>query len=169
MHRLILDASVVISWCDELQDLVVLESILDSGYAPVTTKTVMNEVLTDGPQVDRVRDKSEIVRTDPVRQEELSNRFLGLGSGELSVLALGERYDSSDVEYSCVLDDGRARNVCDRLDLELMGSIGVFRELVAKGSMDLGKADSLICEMKANGTRLPENHRELIQSPPTSD
>jgi len=169
VHRLILDASVIISWCDELQDLIVLESILDNGFAPVTTETVMNEVLSDGPQVDTVRAKSEIVRTDPERREELSNRYLGLGSGELSVLALGEEYDSSGVEYSCVLDDGRARTVCDRLNLALMGSIGVFRELVEEGAMELDEADSLIQNMKSNGTRLPENHLELIQPATVSD
>lgn len=169
MHRLILDASVIISWCDELGDLVVLESILDAGFTPVTTETVMNEVLSDGPLLDRVEAESEIIRTDPVRREELSNRYLGLGSGEVSVLVLGERYESNGTKYSCVLDDGRARKVCGRLNLELTGSIGVFRELVEQDVMELEKADSVVQEMKANGTRLPENHRELIQPTPVSD
>lgn len=163
MHRLILDASVIISWCDELGELVVLESILEAGYAPVTTETVMGEVLSDGPMVDRVRSESEVVATDPGRRDELSNRYLGLGSGELSVLVLGEEYESNGSEYFCVLDDGRARTVCERLDLELKGSLGVFRDLIAEGVMELEEADALVREMKANGSRFPEDHLELLQ------
>jgi len=169
VHKLILDASVVISWCDELEDLIVFESILDSGYTPVTTETVMDEVLSDGPHVERVRAESEIIRTDPVRREELSNRYLGLGSGEVSVLALGEKYESMDVDYSCVLDDGRARNVCDRLELKLMGTLGVFRELIDAGVLEFEQADALVSEMKTKGTRLPKNHRQLIRPTVASD
>jgi len=169
VHRLILDASVIISWCDELEDLVVLESLLDSGFAPVTTETVMDEVLSDGPLVERVRAESEIVSTDAGRREELSNRYLGLGRGELSVLTLGEQYDRDGVEYSCMLDDGRARTVCERIGLELSGTLGVFRDLIEQGTVTLEVADSVIQEMKENGTRLPSNHQELIQPAPVSD
>ncbi|MFC6825659.1 hypothetical protein [Halopelagius fulvigenes] len=169
MHRLILDASVIISWCDELEDLVVFDSIIDCDYAPVTTETVMDEVLSDGPMVERVQSESEVVNTDPDRREELSNRYLGLGRGELSVLALGEKYESSGSTYSCVLDDGRARTVCERLELELMGSLGVMRELIRAESIAFEQADALVQEMRANGTRLPENYRELLQPTPATD
>jgi predicted nucleic acid-binding protein len=169
VHKLILDASVVISWCDELEDLIVFESILHNGFAPVTTETVMEEVLSDGPHIERVKDESEIVQTDPAHREELSNRFLGLGSGEVSVLALGEKYESMDVGYSCVLDDGRARNVCNNLDLNLTGTLGVFRELVDVGALEFKQADALVSEMKANGTRLPKNHQQLIRPTAPSD
>lgn len=163
MPKLVLDASLVISWCIELNDPVIFDNLREAGFEFLIPERVVDEVETRNPVSEHIFRNSEIVECESDRHKEVSNRFFRLGSGEIAVLAVGEELENMDEEYFCVLDDRLARRACDRLDLEYSGSIGLLGELVNRNQFEFDRADELIQEMKDSGTHLPDNHTELLQ------
>ena len=163
MPKLILDASLVICWCEELEESIVFDGILESDLDPVMPERVVDEVKSDNSISEFVIGNSERRTCDEERYQDLSNRFFRLGSGEKAVLVLGERFNDAGEEYYCVLDDGRARKACAKLDLELIGTIGICKELIEQDFLEFEEAAEIIQEMKDSGTHLPENHRELLR------
>lgn len=162
MPKLVLDASVVICWCEELRDTIIFDKLTGTGSTHYIPQRVLEEVESDNQVADHVVENSDIVRCNGDRHRELSNRYFRLGSGEIAVLAVGEEFHENGDRYYCVLDDARARETCENLGLNLRGTIGLFSELISEGELTFEHADELIQEMKDNGTRLPENHRELL-------
>ncbi len=86
--------------------------------------------------------------TDPAPREVASLEYLGLGAGEISVIALAvERGD-------CLLaiDDQRARKAAERLDLNVTGTLGVLIE--AKRSGIIPSISPMIDEIQLTNFRL---------------
>ena len=51
-------------------------------------------------------------------------------------MSLALKYKEQKKEYYCVLDDNAARNVADRLNLNVTGSIGLLLILKEKGLLE---------------------------------
>lgn len=168
MTKLLLDASIVISWCEELSDLILFEGLLKCGYEIVLPKMVVNEVLYDKEKnqmnniTKKVLNKAKIRNCDRKRHEKLSNRYFRLGEGEIAVLTLGEYFERKNKSYCCILDDQRAREVCRELNLILKGTLGLCNILIEKGIIKKSKADKIIQKMKEKGARLPEDHQKYL-------
>lgn len=163
MPKLVLDASLIISWCVELYEPTIFDKLLEAGFNPLIPERVEVEVESRNPVTEHVIGNSEIVECEAERHDELSNRYFRLGSGELAVLTVGEELEKGDEDYFCVLDDRLARQAADELELEYTGTIGLLGILVKKELFEFQRADALIQEMKDLGTRLPVNHTELLQ------
>lgn len=169
MPKLVLDASLIISWCVELNDPVIFDHLLDAGFEPLIPDGVAEEIETRNDLTEHVFENSEIIESDETRREELTNRFFRLGSGEITVLVVGEELQKSDEEYICILDDRIARQAADKIDLEYTGTVGLLGILIGKDMLEFERADELIQEMKDFGTWLPENHTELLRETAEKD
>lgn len=161
MTKLLIDASVAICWCEEISDLSIMEDLVDLGYDIVLTKQVKEEITSNGTNnlYERLIETSVIREVDESKLESQKIRYPRLGSGEISVLILGRSLDEEGDDFLCVLDDGNARDACN---INHTGTLGLLKILVNEDRRTLDEADSLVIEMKKNGTRLPENHRELL-------
>lgn len=164
MPKLVLDASLIISWCVEFHDPVIFDKLLEAGYEPLIPEQVADEVETENPITEHVFRNSELVECKAERHNELSNRFFRLGSGEIAVLTEGEALGKSSQDYFCVLDDRLARQAAKKLELEYTGTIGLMAILVRNDFIEFERADELIQEMKDMGTRLPDNHNKLLRA-----
>ena len=96
---------------------------------------------------DKVRDEVGSGRTAPLLKScksftrlrnhdgldlnSVSARFPYLGPGEVNVLAWGVHLKREGLPYRCVLDDKRARQAADTIQIEKTGTIGLLRFLEA--------------------------------------
>jgi predicted nucleic acid-binding protein len=162
---LILDATSLICWADELCDDILFRELQTLGYNFIIPQRVISEVKFDtleDPQIAMSVKKNAEIRDAPDKMyQELSNRYLGLGPGELSVISIAKKLDSN-IEFYCILDDKSARNACKRLDIDKKGQIGLVAELVKEDRINKTKGTQILEEMKQGGTILPENHIELL-------
>jgi len=161
--KLVIDASVLISWCDELSDRVIFEKLMDSGYSIVVPERVEEEVSGESELYQDILSSCEVVQCDEEVYQKLNSRYVRLGSGELAVLTIGKGLEKQGEGYFCLLDDRRARDICRKIDLELKGTIGTLGLLVREGQIKLSEADSILSQMKESGTRLPKNYEELLR------
>ncbi len=164
MTKLILDASILISWIEELEKPIIFNKLLEAEYEIVIPQNVIEEVDTNNSITEDILNNSKIIKCDKNRHEELSNRYFRLGDGELAVLTLGEKFDNKNKEYFCCLDDGRAREACEKIGLNLKGTLGILGKLIEREKISFRKADKLIKEAKEAGTYLPENHKSMLRS-----
>lgn len=163
MPKLILDASIIISWGVELNDSVIYDKLREAEFEHLIPKNVADEVVSKNSVTEHIFNHSEIVKCERNRFEELSSRYFRLGSGELAVLTIGVGLSKDGDEYFCVLDDKLAREAADKLELEYIGAIGLLGILVEQKLIDFERAEELIRIMKDRGTRLPDNHTELLK------
>lgn len=84
--------------------------------------------------------------------KQLRSVYLGLGDGELGVLALTLHLNSMGVNATPVLDDRRARKVAER-DLELAphGTVWLVKQMAETSSLDRSKAISIIRSLRDRG------------------
>jgi len=84
--------------------------------------------------------------------KQLRSVYLGLGDGELGVLALALHLNSMGVNATPVLDDRRARKVAER-DLELAphGTVWLVKQMAETSSLDRSKAINIIRSLRDRG------------------
>lgn len=163
MSKLIFDASQAISWAEELEDTVIFDKLVEAGFEPILPERVAEEVESDNEVAEHILSQSETRRCSDEIFDKISDRHFRLGDGELAVLAIGEELENNGDDYFCVLDDGLARDACEHRELEYTGTIGLVAMLVDEDLIDLDEGNRLIEEMKAGGTHLPDNHKELLR------
>jgi len=164
LSRLIVDSSFVICLVEEVKDSFIYDNLQSLGYEFILPHRVINEVTSDSSLFERITTESTVKDCDISIYTALENRFFRLGKGELSVLALGKEYHKNKKSYYCVLDDKIAREACQKIGLNMKGTIGLCNILIENKVMNHSKADQLIKDMKRSGMRLPDNHRCLLTS-----
>lgn len=80
--------------------------------------------------------------------QNLTNRFPTLHSGEISVIA--HTYDNP-TKYVCIIDDGKAREVAEKLHLPLKGLFGLLLDLYARKEIDMYRLKN-ICQKINNSS-----------------
>lgn len=164
MTKLVLDASIIISWCEELKDLKIMEELGSLGYDFIVPEEVVDE-LSDNEMTASVLEEASIEDVDQDQKHMLGTRYPMLGSGELAVMVLGKSLEKDGEDYLCVIDDGVARKKCENMGLNRTGTIGLFKTLHHEEVYTLTECGEMVDTMKENGTRLPSNSLELIENP----
>lgn len=162
MQKLILDASIVISWVHELEDLTVLELLLEIGYIAIIPQRVSDEIKSESGVVGQMYDLCEIKTCEEKKFQEISNRYFRLGSGEKAVIALGLELEEKESDYTCVVDDKLAREACEDESIEYTGQIGLLKILIQAGSLRIEEAVEFLSRMEDEGAWLPPDWRELL-------
>lgn len=163
MAKIILDTSIIITWCNELQNLVICEKIQKCGYEVIVPKKVSDEILDRNMPIKKLLDRTKILPCDEDTFSKYSNRFFRLGKGEVAVITLGTELKEKDSKFYCVLDDDYARNACEKLDLDYIGNIGLVGILIDNEKVGFQRGIKLLETMKEEGTRLPENYEILLE------
>lgn len=167
MTTLILDATSLICWSDELCDDLLFQKLQELEYQFIVPQRVISEVNfeeLEQPEIAKsVKKKAEIREASDEKHRELSNRYIGLGKGELSVIVIAKALEDVEKNY-CVLDDKSARNTCEKLGLNKKGQIGLVVELVKESKISEKEGQTILDQMKDGGTILPENFKELLQN-----
>lgn len=164
MTKLILDASIVISWCIELEDLIIYDGLAGLGDEFVIPERVRTEIEPGNRLYEKVLSSALAKQCDRELFEQLSARHFRLGKGELSVISLGMESEKAGRDYLCVVDDSLARSACGQHHLDYTGNIGLCRILVEENSLAFEEATSTLEKMRLGGSRIPKNHPELLCS-----
>lgn len=164
MIKLLLDASAIISWCEELESLEIKEMLESKGYELVITEKVEEEVLeNEVTSLHReVVESVEIVSPDKETYRRLYSIKPRLGEGEVSIICVGKELDQAREDYLCVLDDKLARETCEDEDIHRTGSIGLLNLLIADNLITENEAKQKLRIMDKNGARLPDNFEDLV-------
>jgi predicted nucleic acid-binding protein len=88
----------------------------------------------------------------PAGADELGRRYPQLGPGEISVLAWVQEQPKGTA-VACVLDDGLARRVADRLGLLYTGLVGLLERLVEHGRLTTAEQSGILAQLQVKGFR----------------
>ena len=161
--KLILDASVFIAFYTELKMEYLLTSMQKQGYEILVPEYILrNEIKTDLDMLHEAIEKGEIRILPQIRDEdieELRFRFPFLNRGELEVIWWGKYFKRVSKNYWCVLDDGKARKAAQKLEIEIIGTLGIIETL---NELEIISKDERkeICEKLGNkGFRMPKGYQ----------
>nr|MDO8046014.1 hypothetical protein [Candidatus Baldrarchaeota archaeon] len=158
--KLILDSSVLIAFYTELGRPELLHLLKDFGYDLLIPRGVFREVSLD-PSFDRIqndiRDKLVLLNELTGREiGELKSRYISLGLGELEVIWWGKHFKGRNEDYVCALDDLKARKIAKKLELNIIGTLGIIKLLNKFGVISKDELFKLYKTLKAKGFRLPD-------------
>lgn len=89
-------------------------------------------------------------------------RYFSLGKGEKSIMSLGLKYKDQSSDYYCVIDDKYARKVANKLNLNLIGSIGLLLLLKEKGL--LGNPNEIVNKIRQSSFRISDKILEELNA-----
>ena len=87
---------------------------------------------------------------------KLKMRYPNLGDGELSILQWGLNL-SGQHSYYCILDDLQARKVAKKLNLSVLGSIGLIILVKEENDFSKDKIEEIIKSIDESNFRISEN------------
>ena len=94
---------------------------------------------------------------------QLRNVYLGLGDGELGVLALTLHLRNAGVNAIPVLDDRRARRIAERdLNLAPHGTVWLVKQMAETSSLSKSRAVSIIRSLRSRGFYITDDIVEAI-------
>lgn len=143
---LLLDTSSAIAFLEMVDRADLLTDLIDMGHEIELPPAVIDE-LDDDDTIQKLDDLDGVIFLTAVpssQVDDLKNRYPTLGSGEIAILVRGGVLSEKDVDYVCVLDDGRARNAAKRLDRSLTGTVGLLNALRDEGKITPKERDELL-------------------------
>jgi len=161
----VLDTSSVIAFYDELADPALLLAWTSIGHELCLPRQVFNEIGNCDRthklvNPDIANGKIRILDLiDGLTLSALSKRYPYLGQGEISVIATGIHLMGS-ARYFCVLDDRKARDVAMKLNLPVVGTVGLLDKLVDKGHLDVSRRNECLRQLRSCGFRLGQEIRD---------
>lgn len=124
----IFDTSSIVCIFREVQYPKILDACKDLGYRFSITSQVYEEI-TKNPEtlqhLEAYGDVDIIRDGDAERYERLAKRYPWLHKGELSVLCAAVAKKRDNKRYYCVIDE-RARNLRDKLQIRVTGTVGLI-------------------------------------------
>ena len=155
----ILDSSVIIAFYSELKQPDLLHEWTKLGHDLYIPDGVKNEIVEKSTKkiLKTNIDKGLIIELTNIKKkslEEFKNRYPFLGAGEIEVLIWARTYKERNICSYCILDDKKARNVAERLDLNFTGCIGLIQKLVDKNVISSDEKKSLYKKLRSSGFRI---------------
>ncbi len=159
---LILDTSCLIA-LNELGILEYLTRLKEMGINIIIPKAVREE-LTSVPELIGDFESTTALTEKLSLSHDYPEVLLRLGPGERDVIltALSLR-EGGKYEVRVVIDDRRARNICERLNIDFMGTAGliVFMKLV--GLIEREEAHSLLDSLLETSLFITEDIIEQVK------
>lgn len=145
-------------------DVLGVLKLLSVDYHCILVEPVAQELQAGSPGFPKLRhaldtdwlDRRDLASTDEVaRFAEIGQRLIGRSgrnTGETAVIAWALAHPGAQV----VLDDGDARRVARRFQLDVTGSVGLLIDAIKAGHLGQALALGIADELLANGrARLP--------------
>jgi predicted nucleic acid-binding protein len=155
----IFDPSAVICFLREIRFPKALDTCISRGYQLATTQQVYDE-LRKNPDSFREFSAYGKFTVVPVNDQPcftmLSKRYPWLHDGEISVLCLGLEKKRNSARYICIIDE-RARNLKDKLNLRIHGSVGLLLWQKSRGDLTTSECHHLYKMFKQSSFRVTED------------
>lgn len=154
----LLDNSCISLFLLEIPDYNFLTELYEINESLNITNHVKNEFEESGylEKLEEYLD-NEIINLEHINYDPLlKRRYPFLGDGELSIIQWGLNLKES-CSYYCIIDESRARNVAERLNLSVSGSIGLIILLKNKNNYSSDKIDEIIDSIDNSDFRISKN------------
>jgi len=165
--KLILDASSLICWSEELANDILFRELLMMNYSFILPQRVISEVDYDRLEkteiAELIEEESDVREVPERMHQKFSERYIGLGEGEISVISIAQTFEEAE-DCCCILDDKAARNTCERLGIPMKGQIGLVAKLINQEKIEKETGEEILENMVNGGTLLPENYKELLNN-----
>ena len=137
----LMDTSSIILFLEFISEYEFLIKFSESGEVMIITAQVEEEynekkdlsIQNPNYNLDKLLEKEIIIKETCEINEIFKRRYFKLGIGEKSIMSLALEYQEQGHECYCVLDDKYARDVAQKLELNVKGSIGLLVLLKEKG------------------------------------
>jgi len=169
--KFITDATLLIAIYDEreLGDPEILEKILSMGYELIIPTAVGKEVRR---YQEHGLDISQFESSIPFKKDwfPLQRSYYQLGEGEIEVIAYGLYMKNINVDYLCLLDEKKARNIATNLGLKIVGTLGIMDKLFLAGLLTKEEYKLCLKKLKTSKFRVPSQAiRERLAALSTDD
>ncbi len=138
------------------------DDLLQLGHKLTTTKYVLSEIKDPNTctNVKRLMREHKLECLEKNSLEEIENFkriYKKLEKGEIDVLLTYIKLSQHITRIYCILDDGNARKVASKLDLQYTGLIGLLRLLNNRGIKSLDEINKILKLLKEGGFRMPKH------------
>ena len=137
--KAVLDASPIIAFFAEMREPGLFILLRELGYDFLVPETVFRGDITKEPSRSGLAQYvasgtiTVLPSADPPVLQAFMDSHPSLGQGESEViLAVAELVTRSE-EAICIIDEGPARHIANRLGLRVIGTLGILRMLEAAG------------------------------------
>lgn len=128
------------------------------------SERVLNSFLETYPSLNYYIDNKIINIHETLDFEELKNRYPMLGAGELSILMLGLVYQKQNKDYVCIIDDKKARNIAEKLNLNIMGSLKLILEIKNNKIFNQSQIKQIISHIQKSPFRITDGLLDMLRN-----
>jgi predicted nucleic acid-binding protein len=155
----ILDSSPVIAFYTELNEPDMLHKFIELGYELRIPESVFKEIengrTSDTLKSNIANGNIEIIASLPEKEIlHFKNRYPYLGNGEIEVILLWLKLESSIDKNYCIIDDKKARKVAEKHNVVFTGTIGLINMLLKKQAINKDKREKLINKLSSSRFRM---------------
>ena len=137
----LMDTSSIILFLEFISEYEFIIKFSESGEVMIITAQVEEEynekkdssIQNPNYNLDNLLEKEIIIKKTCEINEIFKRRYFKLGIGEKSIMSLALEYQEQGHQCFCVIDDKYAREVAQKLELNVKGSIGLLVLLKEKG------------------------------------
>lgn len=136
------DSSCIVCVFTEINRPFILMEWIKRGYQIVITEQVHKELRDNERTYNIVNpeiSKGNINVNSNISEQELKTfrvRYPVLGLGESSIILTALKFQQEKKRYYAVLDDGNARKIASKLNVNFTGTYGLLKALKEKGYID---------------------------------
>lgn len=166
----LMDTSSLILFLEFISEYEILIKLSETGEVMIITAEVEEEynkkkdssIHNSRYNLNKLLENKIIVKESCKINKMLERRYFKLGLGEKSIISLALEYQEQGCECYCVLDDRYARDVAQKLGLNVKGSIGLLLLLKEKGLLE--NEDIIVNIIKESPFRVSKQILETLNA-----
>lgn len=166
----LMDTSSIILFLEFISEYEFIIKFHESGEVMITTAQVEREynqkkdssIHNLDYNLNKLLEDGIIIKENCEINEIFNRRYFKLGIGEKSIMSLALEYQEQGHESYCVIDDRYAREVAQKLGLNVKGSIGLLLLLKEKGLLE--NPNEVVSKIKESPFRISDKILEVLNA-----
>lgn len=166
----LMDTSSIILFLEFVSEYEFLIKFSKTGEVMIITAQVEEEynrkkdssIHNPNYNLNKLIENKIIIKEKCEINEIFKRRYFKLGIGEKSIMSLAFKYQEQGHEYYCILDDKYARDVAQKLELNVKGSIGLLLLLKEKGLLE--NSNEIVNKIRESPFRISDNILEELNA-----
>lgn len=166
----LMDTSSIILFLEFISEYEFIIKFHESGEVMIITAQVEGEYnqkkdsSAHNPvyNLNKLLEDGIIIKENCEINEIFERRYFKLGIGEKSIMSLALEYQEQGQECYCVIDDRYAREVAQKLGLNVKGSIGLLLLLKEKGLLE--NPNEVASKIKESPFRISDKILEALNA-----
>lgn len=164
----LMDTSSIVLFLEFISEYEFLIKFSETGEVMIITAQVEEEynekkdssIHNPNYNLNKLLENEIIIKEKCEINEIFERRYFKLGIGEKSIMSLALEYQEQGYECYCVLDDKYARDVAQKLELNVKGSIGLLLLLKEKGVLE--NPNEVANKIRESPFRISDNILEVL-------